>query len=324
MNRFLDQAEELALFVPVCVGRAAERAFDAKLQAACAAIGFTHDGALAYGRVVHAILDRLSEEFMWSPRPIGGWTADPGVDLRTLLSIMGGQPDKMEQQRVAFEAVGAAYALLAGDQIDELLKFDIQLANAALVQTNINRVYKITGLYRDYIDADDLVQDGSLGIIYAIRDFRPWYGVRFGTFCTWKIRGLLTQTTRSEQRQQRQLAIEIDADRTEREVSLERLNIAKRDGSNKRNDIIEEISNTIYGEIAFNLDDYEKLALLEYMDAPEEQRHHLLRTMGLAEPDVKLLSLARRRVRRKLAQNQRLKKLFEALTAADEIRELAD
>ncbi|MFY9176259.1 MAG: FliA/WhiG family RNA polymerase sigma factor [Caldicoprobacterales bacterium] len=78
---------------------------------------------------------------------------------------------------------------------------DIQLRNDIIMHYSqlVNRVVnRIAPRYSDYIDIDDLVAYGILGLIDAIEKFDLDKGVKFETYATFRIRGAIIDQIREQ------------------------------------------------------------------------------------------------------------------------------
>jgi RNA polymerase sigma factor (sigma-70 family) len=66
-------------------------------------------------------------------------------------------------------------------------------ARAALVDAHMGLVRSIAFRYRDLgLPADDLVQEGAIGLLEAIDDYDPDRGTSFSTYAFWRIRSAVT------------------------------------------------------------------------------------------------------------------------------------
>ena len=90
------------------------------------------------------------------------------------------------------------YPLLTKEQEQELSKryFDTKdpLAAQALVTANLRFVVKVAAEYSKFgARMIDLVQEGNMGLMHAVRDFNPHKGVRLITYAVWWIRGYIQE-----------------------------------------------------------------------------------------------------------------------------------
>ncbi len=90
------------------------------------------------------------------------------------------------------------YPLLTKEQETELAKkyFETKDPSAAqaLVTANLRFVVKVAAEYSKFgARMIDLVQEGNLGLMHAVRDFNPNKGVRLITYAVWWIRGYIQE-----------------------------------------------------------------------------------------------------------------------------------
>lgn len=67
-----------------------------------------------------------------------------------------------------------------------------------LIETNLKLVYKIANIYRNKIDFDTAVQEGSIGLIKAIDRFEPDRGFKFSTYAVPYIKGSIIHFARDK------------------------------------------------------------------------------------------------------------------------------
>jgi len=90
------------------------------------------------------------------------------------------------------------YPLLTREQELELAKryYDTKdpAAAQALVTANLRFVVKVAVEYSRFgARLIDLVQEGNMGLMHAVRDFNPYKGVRLITYAVWWIRGYIQE-----------------------------------------------------------------------------------------------------------------------------------
>jgi RNA polymerase sigma-32 factor len=90
------------------------------------------------------------------------------------------------------------YPLLSREEEFELAKryFDSKdpLAAQALVTANLRFVVKVAAEYSKFgARMIDLVQEGNMGLMHAVRDYNPYKGVRLITYAVWWIRGYIQE-----------------------------------------------------------------------------------------------------------------------------------
>lgn len=88
------------------------------------------------------------------------------------------------------------YALLTPEQEKALslryYEMGDQEAAELLVKSNLRFVVKIAAEYAKYgAKMIDLIQEGNVGLMHAVRDFNPYKGVRLITYAVWWIRGYI-------------------------------------------------------------------------------------------------------------------------------------
>lgn len=86
------------------------------------------------------------------------------------------------------------YPLLAKEEELELTKkyFESKdpLAAEKLIKSNLRFVVKVAADYSKYgAKLIDLIQEGNIGLMHAVKEFNPYKGVRLITYAVWWIRG---------------------------------------------------------------------------------------------------------------------------------------
>ena len=96
-----------------------------------------------------------------------------------------------------------AWASAANLSLAEL-KWEIgqgQRAKRKFIEANLGLVRSITQKFRDRgVDADDLFQEGVLGLTRAVELFDPTKGFAFSTYATWWIRQAITRAIHNQSR----------------------------------------------------------------------------------------------------------------------------
>lgn len=90
------------------------------------------------------------------------------------------------------------YPLLSREQELELAKkyYDTKdpVAAQALVTANLRFVVKVAAEYSRFgARMIDLVQEGNMGLMHAVKDYNPYKGVRLITYAVWWIRGYIQE-----------------------------------------------------------------------------------------------------------------------------------
>jgi len=94
--------------------------------------------------------------------------------------------------------------LLSGQEEIELgraIQVGDRQAMYSLVRGNLRLVISIAKRYtRQGMDLEDLIQEGNLGLIQAVRKFDPTMGTKFSTYATWWIRQAITRALSNKAR----------------------------------------------------------------------------------------------------------------------------
>ncbi|MCE3010069.1 MAG: sigma-70 family RNA polymerase sigma factor, partial [Proteobacteria bacterium] len=90
------------------------------------------------------------------------------------------------------------YPLLTKEQEAELAKKYYETkdpkAAQALVTANLRFVVKVAAEYSKFgARLIDLIQEGNMGLMHAVREFNPYKGVRLITYAVWWIRGYIQE-----------------------------------------------------------------------------------------------------------------------------------
>jgi RNA polymerase sigma-32 factor len=90
------------------------------------------------------------------------------------------------------------YPLLTKEKEQELARHYFETkdpaAAQALVTANLRFVVKVAAEYSKFgARMIDLIQEGNMGLMHAVRDFNPYKGVRLITYAVWWIRGYIQE-----------------------------------------------------------------------------------------------------------------------------------
>ncbi|MBC8329042.1 MAG: FliA/WhiG family RNA polymerase sigma factor [Planctomycetes bacterium] len=100
-------------------------------------------------------------------------------------------PDPPEEPRLSAEELWEAFHSSGEDALkDELIE-----RHQPLVRFIAERICRTLP---SSVDADDLVQEGTFGLMDAIGKFDPTRGVKFKTYCSTRIRGAILDALRSQ------------------------------------------------------------------------------------------------------------------------------
>lgn len=135
-----------------------------------------------------------------APEPV----IDEGVDLDVDLDLP--EPAPLDSSRALttsdpvsrYMAELARYPLLTREQEHALAVrlFEKKDPKAAemLVTSNLRFVVKVAAEYTKFgAKLIDLVQEGNVGLMHAVREFNPYKGVRLITYAVWWIRGYIQE-----------------------------------------------------------------------------------------------------------------------------------
>jgi RNA polymerase sigma-32 factor len=133
------------------------------------------------------------------PEPAAPYAEDPALPESDDLSLPAPSKALAPADPVAlYLSEIKKYPLLSREQEVDLAKkyFESKdpLAAQALVTANLRFVVKIAAEYSRFgARMIDLIQEGNLGLMHAVRDFNPYKGVRLITYAVWWIRGYIQE-----------------------------------------------------------------------------------------------------------------------------------
>ena len=123
--------------------------------------------------------------------------------------VKGGEREKKEKTRGEsgdllssyFNSI-RHYPLLSSEQettVGRLAKSGDKKAIDMMITSNLRLVVKIAKDYRSRgLPILDLIEEGNLGLIHAVKKFDPDRGFRFSTYATWWIRQSIEQSIMSQ------------------------------------------------------------------------------------------------------------------------------
>jgi len=139
---------------------------------------------------------------------------DAGEPLETLLTRdpadLAGHKDKPETAARSRELLSlylrdiAKVPLLTADEEQELAR-RVQAGDAAaerrLTEANLRLVVRVARRYLHRgLSLLDLIEEGNLGLLHAVRKFQPGRGTRFSTYAVWWIRQAVTRALANQAR----------------------------------------------------------------------------------------------------------------------------
>ena len=150
-----------------------------------------------------------------------------------------GSRDQMDATRLYLSEIGFAPLLSAEEEVyySRRARRGDDSARKRMIESNLRLVVKIARRYMNRgLPLLDLIEEGNLGLIHAVKKFDPEKGFRFSTYATWWIRqtierALMNQTRtirlpihvvkeiNSFLRASRRLAQEFDRDPTPDEIA---------------------------------------------------------------------------------------------------------
>lgn len=138
-----------------------------------------------------------SEAAEWSSR---GWTPSDSIedfDRAALPMLASSEKGLVTADPVAlYMAEVKRYPLLTREQEEELARRYKETgdprAAEMLVTSNLRFVVKVAAEYSKFgARLIDLIQEGNVGLMHAVREFNPYRGVRLITYAVWWIRGYI-------------------------------------------------------------------------------------------------------------------------------------
>ncbi len=163
----------------------------------------------------------------------------PEAVRRSGRRVSYGSRDQMDATRLYLSEIGFAPLLSAEEEVyySRRARRGDESARKRMIESNLRLVVKIARRYMNRgLPLLDLIEEGNLGLIHAVKKFDPERGFRFSTYATWWIRqtierALMNQTRtirlpihvvkeiNSFLRASRRLAQEFDRDPTPDEIA---------------------------------------------------------------------------------------------------------
>ena len=108
-----------------------------------------------------------------------------------------------DAKRLYLNEVGASVLLTAEEEvaIARRIRQGDDAARRRMIESNLRLVVKLARRYRDRgLPLLDLIEEGNLGLIHAVRKFDPERGFRFSTYATWWIRQTIERALMNQSR----------------------------------------------------------------------------------------------------------------------------
>jgi RNA polymerase nonessential primary-like sigma factor len=108
-----------------------------------------------------------------------------------------------DAKRLYLNEVGASVLLTADEEvaIARRIRRGDDAARQRMIESNLRLVVKLARRYRDRgLPLLDLIEEGNLGLIHAVRKFDPERGFRFSTYATWWIRQTIERAIMNQSR----------------------------------------------------------------------------------------------------------------------------
>lgn len=134
----------------------------------------------------------------------GARSAYPSVATQTLRNDAGGNlGGSVDVTRLYLNEIGVSRLLTAAEEVKfaRRVQRGDEAARQRMIECNLRLVVKIA---RRYINRGlpllDLIEEGNLGLIHAVKKFDPERGFRFSTYATWWIRQTIERAIMNQSR----------------------------------------------------------------------------------------------------------------------------
>lgn len=113
------------------------------------------------------------------------------------------QTHTLDATRIYLSEIGASRLLTAGEEIScaRRIQQGDEDARHQMIESNLRLVVKIARRYYNRgLPLLDLIEEGNLGLIHAVKKFDPERGFRFSTYATWWIRQTIERAIMNQSR----------------------------------------------------------------------------------------------------------------------------
>lgn len=125
-------------------------------------------------------------------------------DLAEPTEIEGPEADRAAVNLAGYLREVSRIPLLTPEEEQELarrVQAGDREAERRMIEANLRLAFKIARRYRNRgLPLSDLIEEGNIGLLRAVRKFRPDKGTRFSTYATWWIRQALVRALANQAR----------------------------------------------------------------------------------------------------------------------------